>query len=75
MDTSGVKHALPVTTDHATRIVPVGYERRFEMRSATGQMRLERLYGAQEVVLELAILIIVLGIAFAVCFLRQRVST
>lgn len=37
-------------------------------------MRFERLYGAQELLLELAIFAVILGMAFAMCLLRILVS-
>ena len=44
---------------------------RFEMRPRR-HMRLQKLYGAQEVLLELAIFTVILGTACAICVLRRH---
>ena len=74
MDTTRLKQFVPVAIDNTTRTTPEDYERRFEFRSTTDRIRLERIYGTPEVLLELAMLIIVLGIALAVCLVRHNVS-
>lgn len=45
-----------------------------EMRCYRRHMRLHRLYGAQEVLLELAILTVILGLTFGVCLLRRQLA-
>lgn len=74
MDTTRLKHSVPVAIDRTTRTNTEDFERQFDIRSTTGRIRLERLYGIPEVLLELAMLVIVLGISLAVCLVRHKVS-
>lgn len=72
MDDSRVKnerlHTMTVITNATEHL---GSERRSEMRSVGTHMRLQRLYGVQELLLELAVFAVMLSMAFVMCLLRQ----
>lgn len=78
MDDSRVKnerlHTMTVITNATEHLGVLGSERRSEMRSVGTHMRLQRLYGAQELLLELAVFAVMLSMAFVMCLLRQQVS-
>ena len=77
MDASRAKHEhLTVTVDRHTTVYLAERSRQRHQSSSMGsQMRLQRLYGAQELLLELALVTVILGMAFAVCALRLHVSS
>ena len=74
MDASRAKHghltirANTNTTEYRAQVL----QQRIDLRSTR---LLLRLYGNQELLLELAIFTIMLGITFAMCLLRHHVSS
>ena len=77
MDASRAKHErLTVEVDrHTTIHLTEQSQQRHQMPSMGSQMRLQRLYGAQELLLELAVVTVILGMAFAACALRRHFSS
>lgn len=77
MDASRAKSEhLTVAVDRNTTVyLAERSQQRHQMSSTRSQMRLQRLYGAQELLLELAVVTVILGIAFAACLLRHHFSS
>lgn len=67
---------LRVSVDrHSTVHLAERSQQRYQTSSMRSQMRLHRLYGAQELLLELAMVTVILGMAFAACALRIHFSS
>lgn len=78
MNISRAKHErLTVAVDRYSTSVQLTEQsqQRHQMSSVGSQMRLHRLYGAQELLLELAVVTVILGMAFAACALRCHLSS
>ena len=60
---------------HTTVHLAERSQQRYQTSSMGSQMRFHRLYGAQELLLELAVVTVILGMAFAVCALRLHFSS
>lgn len=77
MDACRVKHErLTVAVDRHTSVyLAERLQQRHQMSSMGSQMRLQRLYGAQELLLEFAVVTVILGMAFAACALRLHFSS
>lgn len=77
MDASRAKpEHLTVAVDRNTTVyLAERSQQRHQMSSTRSQMRLQRLYGAQELLLELAAVTVILGITFAACLLRHHFSS
>lgn len=74
---SRAKHErLTVTVNrHTTVHLAERLQQRYQTSSMGSQMRLHRLYGVQELLLELAVVTVILGMAFAACALRLHFSS
>lgn len=67
---------LRVSVDrHSTVHLAERSQQRYQTSSMRSQMRPHRLYGAQELLLELAMVTVILGMAFAACALRIHFSS
>ena len=77
VDASRAKHErLRVSVDrHSTVHLAERSQQRYQTSYMGSQMRLHRLYGTQELLLELAMVIVTLGMAFAACALRIHFSS
>jgi len=70
------RERLTVAVDrNLTEYLPERSQQRHQVSSTGSQMRLQRLYGAQELLLELAMVTVILGMTFAVCVLRHHFSS
>ena len=72
VEASRAKHErLTVAVDrHTTVHIAERSQQRYQTSSMGSQLRLHRLYGAQELLLEFAVVTVLLGMAFAACALR-----
>ena len=72
VEASRAKHErLTVAVDrHTTVHLAERSQQRYQTSSMGSQLRLHRLYGAQELLLEFAVVTVLLGMAFAACALR-----
>ena len=77
MNPSHAKHErLTVAVDRNSAVYLAERSQQRHRVSSTGShMRLLRMYGAQELLLELAIATVILGMAFATCLLRYHFSS
>lgn len=60
---------------HTTVHIAERSQQRYQTSSMGSQLRLHRLYGAQELLLEFAVVTVILGMAFAACALRIHFSS
>lgn len=79
VEASRAKHErLTVAVDrHTTVHLAERSQQRYQTSSMDmgSQLRLHRLYGAQELLLEFAVVTVILGMAFAACTLRIHFSS
>lgn len=77
VEASRAKHErLTVAVDrHTTVHIAERSPQRYQTSSMGSQLRLHRLYGAQELLLEFAVVTVILGMAFAACALRIHFSS
>ena len=77
VEASRAKHErLTVAVDrHTTVHLAERSQQRYQTSSMGSQLRLHRLYGAQELLLEFAVVTVILGMAFAACTLRIHFSS
>lgn len=77
VEASRAKHErLTVAVDrHTTVHLAERSQQRYQTSSMGSQLRLHRLYGAQELLLEFAVVTVILGMAFAACALRIHFSS
>lgn len=77
VEASRAKHErLTVAVDrHTTVHLAEQSQQRYQTSSMGSQLRLHRLYGAQELLLEFAVVTVILGMAFAACALRIHFSS
>lgn len=77
VEASRAKHErLTVAVDrHTTVHIAERSQQRYQTSSMGSQLRLHRLYGAQELLLEFAVVTVILGMAFAACALRIHFSS
>lgn len=77
VEATRAKHErLTVAVDrHTTVHLAERSQQRYQTSSMGSQLRLHRLYGAQELLLEFAVVTVILGMAFAACALRIHFSS